>query len=148
MQITDPVFKKLETLSEQINQKFKKQGIVIPFRNDDGSVVIGKFTITKKGNQYQILNKYGETVLSNINLPQTAAIIANDLELGKLVNQAIVYADSQYGFAEFEEILYRNRISNKKNAETYWLKSKTKQERKEYFRRTVISHFEKLIKFA
>ena len=38
MQITDPVFKKLETISQQIKSQFKRKGLVIPLENNDGTI--------------------------------------------------------------------------------------------------------------
>ncbi len=150
MQITDPVFRKLETISNQVKQQFKKKGLVIPLENNDGSISVGHYRILKKNSFYQIVNNYEEVIFDQINLPQTAILTANSLALGKIVDQTIIITDKLYGFADFEQTLFRKRIqkNNKKQIDEYVLKERAKKQKKDSCRQLIVDRFEDLLKFA
>lgn len=149
-QISDPIFRKLETISNQVKEKFKKKGLIIPFENDDGSISVGRYSISKKDGLYQIKNHYGEIVIDQINLPQTAIITANSLALNKIVDQNIIIADKLYGFADFEQTLFQRRIQKSKQnkIEDYLIKEKIKRLKKESYKQQIVNRFEDLLKFA
>lgn len=151
--IPETVYNKFAKLSDEIKREFRKKGFVIPTTNDDGSIRLGVFVVVKTNNGfYQIEDTKGRVIVENINLPQTAIIIANDLALGRIVNSDLLKKDQMYGYALFEEQLH------KKSAEKYKLKNldqsvlrTTKQliskGKKDYFKSEIVKHFEKLRKF-
>ena len=56
---------------------------------------------------YSILNYCNDVVVDYINLPQSAALLANRLALGKYMDDNILIADRSYGHALFEEELHK-----------------------------------------
>jgi hypothetical protein len=151
--IPDTVYNKFAKLSDEIKREFRRKGFVIPTTNDDGSIRVGLFNVVKNKNGfYQVEGINGRVVVDNINLPQTAAIVANDLALGRILDSMLIKKDQMYGYALFEEQLH------KKSAEKYRSKNldqsvlrTTKQlmskQKKDYFKQEISKHFEKLRKF-
>ena len=152
-QINSNVYKKLQIVSDQVKQELQKKGVASPIRNNDGSIALGSYTITKRNGFYVILDYSKEVVVDQINLPQTAAILANNLALGKWIDEKILRSDRQYGYAEFEETLHLRMAENnlKKNvdrADMLYTKGKIKHAKKEYFKLEILRSFEKLRNFA
>lgn len=147
--INSEVYKKLENLSNQVEQRLKKDGLAVPVQNDDGSIQVGQYCITKLDGFYKITRR-DEIIADKINLPQTAAIIANDLALGKFFDATILNLDRSYGYAEFEERLHRLHAERhiKKNidhAEILFTKSIIKKQKKEAYKKDILKQFEKLL---
>lgn len=151
--LTDDVYDKVVILAKKVKENLRKQGIVVPIDNPNGTVQIGTFLISKTQNgEFSISDHHGDMIVDNINLPQTAAIIANDLALGRFLNQELLKEDRNYGFALFEENLYQQIIGKKSRAnklsldrydliQTKCLISKSKRER---HKQSIIRRFEKL----
>lgn len=97
------LFKNVEKIAHKVKQDFKQKGIVIPTRDKNGNVVIGKYTIIKDSGLYDIVDLRGSKVLTCINLVETAILIANDLALGKFIDQNLVDSDKWYGYKYFTE---------------------------------------------
>jgi len=89
-----------------------------------------------------------------INLPQTAAVLANNLALGQWTDQNLITLDRKYGYALFDEeshersIKRNNRQKNWDKSEIIHEKSRVARQRKEYYRKEILSSFNKLIKLA
>jgi len=147
------LYKKIEVLSNEVKRTLRKKGIVIPLRNNDGSVNVGFYKIVKTDYGYSILDRAGEPIIERINLPQTAVILANDLALGRFRNDIILNHDRYYGYAEFEEQL-QTRIASKKgpkSLETYEIvttKANIARAKKALHRRSLVSSYQKLIKLV
>jgi hypothetical protein len=151
--IPTDIYKKIEFLSNEVKQNLKKKGIIIPSKNDDGSVNIGFYKIVKTDYGYSILDKFGEAVIERINLPQSAVVLANDLALGRFKNDNILNHDRYYGYAAFEEELHSKIASKKSNKsrDTYEIvstKASIARAKKETHRRTLLSSYQKLIKLV
>jgi hypothetical protein len=150
--ISDSLYRKLEVVSNQVKKQFRNKGIVIPIKNDDGSISLGNYTIVKENNFYKILNYAQETVVENINLPQTAAVLANNLALGKFIDIQILNIDRKYGYAEFEEQLSTRLLKKSKNNLVLYdlslANGREKQAKKEFYRQEIQRSFEKLRKFV
>ena len=100
------IFEKLEKLAYNINNKFKDSGIVLPYI--DGDIVIGNYKISKSHEGfYCIKNMNNDVIFDRLNLPQTAILIANDLSLGKWLNQRLFNDDKNYGYCIFEKDLFQ-----------------------------------------
>ena len=145
MKQTPDLYKKIVQLSNEVKQELRKKGLVVPNRNKDGSITLGSFTIVKdKENFYNILDKNGSSVLRNINLPQSAVLLANSLALGKQIDHSIVSKDRSYGFAVFEETLTKKAASKSSNLEKWDImttKNMIAQAKKNYYKEQIVSSF-------
>jgi hypothetical protein len=155
MKITsDEIYLKIQQISTDVKEKLKRQGIVVPVKKRDGSIQIGSYSIRKDGNGfYSIMDFRNEVIISRINLPQTAAIQANRLALGKYIDDAILQADTKYGHAYFDEELHTHlagRCLQKKDldkAEMMYTKSNIAKYKKNQYMHEVRKSFEKLMRF-
>lgn len=146
MKQTPDLYKKIVQLSNEVKQELRKKGLVVPNRNKDGSITLGSFTIVKdKENFYNILDKNGSCVLRNINLPQSAVLLANSLALGKQIDYSIVSKDRSYGFAVFEETLTK-RAAGKSSSLEKWdimtTKNMIAQAKKNYYKEQIVLSFQ------
>jgi hypothetical protein len=154
-QTPDDIYKKVKQLGLDVKEQLKRQGIIVPTKTPDGSIRVGYYTIKKnKTGFYSILNYSNEAVVEFINLPQTAAMLANRLALGKYLDNELLDADRRYGHALFEEELHltlaeRNLKSNNVDrADVLFTKFKIAKHRKEQHRKTIIIGFDKLMRFS
>ena len=151
--IPNDLYEKIERVSDKIRADFHQRGIVIPVKNIDGSINIGRFRVVNQHTGfYAVYNNKDEIVVDSINLPQTAALIANDLALGRILDTRMVAQDREYGYALFKETLYNRRIKDTKiNFESFELakmKESIAKNRKEIFHRGIVQRFEKLRKLV
>jgi len=147
------LYNKIQKLSHNVRQDLQKKGIVIPSKNRDGSISVGYFTIVKTQAGYAILDPLQDPVVDHINLPQTAIIVANGLALGKYKDDAIINSDRQYGYALFDEELHLRAIatSKKKTLEHYELmttKAEIAKSKKEFYKKTLLNRYAKLIQLV
>lgn len=147
------VYKTLETVSKTVKKDLQKRGFVIPTKNQDGSLNLGNFKITKKGDFFVIYDNQNKVIVDGINLPQSAILLANTLTVKRFIDDRILSADRNYGYAEFEENLYKQQANKilKKDAERSKIilsKSKTQKYKKESCRKEIVKQFEKLQRFA
>jgi hypothetical protein len=155
MKITsDEIYLKIQQISTDVKEKLKRQGIVVPVKKRDGSIQIGSYSIRKDGNGfYSIVDFRNEVIINRINLPQTAAIQANRLALGKYIDDDIMQADTKYGHAHFDEELHTHlaeRSLSKKDldkAEMMYTKSTIARHKKNQQMFEVKKSFEKLMRF-
>ena len=146
------LYRKIQQLSFEVKEELRKKGVVAPMKNDDGSIGIGPFKIVKTGEGYSILNNRNEIVEDNINLPQTAVLLANDLALGRFRDNTVISNDRKYGYALFEEQLH-TRIKTRKNSTiTYFdvslAKASEARSKKEYYKRDLLNKYEKLMRLV
>ena len=150
----DQLYTKIQRLSNEVKKEFRKKGIVLPKQHNDGSISIGRYRILRHQNTfYSISDHTGEIVVDKINLPQTAALLANGLELGRWIDDALLQKDRAYGYALFEETLYRKHAdSNMKKdldrAQVMLTKSQLNRFKKESCKRDILQSFEKLRKIV
>jgi len=150
-QVKDEIYKKIETVAKSVKHELQKKGFVIPVKNDDGSVTLEGYTIRKDLNGfYSIYNSREEVVVDKINLPQTAAVLANGLALGKWLDDKILKVDRTYGHKMFENVLCsklaKKNLSEKniERAEILYTKAAIAKAKTEQVKREVIQSFEKL----
>lgn len=109
------LIQKIEYLSKKVKADLRKKGVIVPIANPDNSISLGSYRIIKQINGFYAVVDYGnEIVVDNINLPQTAVLIANGLALGKFLNKQLVEKDKFYGYAAFEEDLTKRAIHKRK----------------------------------
>jgi hypothetical protein len=152
--IPEFVYNKFSVLSDEIKKEFRRKGFVIPTTNDDGSIRLGVFNVVKTNSGfYQIQDIKGKLVIDNINLPQTAVILANDMALGRIMNSDLIKKDQMYGYAFFEEQLHKKsaekyRANNIDQSVLRTTKQLISKGKKDYFKNEIVRHFEKLRKFV
>jgi hypothetical protein len=147
--ITNDLYKKIIHISKDVKNNLQKRGLAIPVQNDDGSTSFGYFVVRRDINGLYNIFDYGNyPVVSGINLPQTAIILANNLALGKFLDSDLVKLDRQYGYTLFEEMLYQRRSINKKTStdkkDLAFAKVSVLKNKKDLYRKQIISRFEKL----
>lgn len=115
--LTEDLVKKLAQLSRDVKQKLYKEGLVIPVKNKDGSISFGAYRVLRDSSGYYTIVDYdNEVVVGQINLPQTALVVANGMALGRYRDTALINEDKGYGYADFEEQLYKRNMSKKDNS--------------------------------
>lgn len=152
--IPDHLFKKLEQVGNEVKDSLRRKGIVIPVENEDGSISIGSYTIIKNDQGFYSILDYSNTpVIGNINLPQTAALLANGLALGKFMDFQLVDEDRRYGYALFEENLHKRNLQKKRRRDPDYIdmvstKCLIAQAKKNRYKRGIDNSFEKLRKLV
>jgi hypothetical protein len=145
------LYKKIEQVSKEVKKDLFRKGIIVPVKNKDGSIRVGKFRIVKNDNGcYSIRNFANDVVVDNINLPQTAAVVANGLALGKFKDDKLIDADQNYGYAMFDEMIHKRAVERSKNKslehfELMMTKCTIAKARKEYYKSDVVRSFQKLV---
>lgn len=152
--IPSDLFKKIVRLSEDVKRDLKNQGIVVPTENNDGSISVGAYKIIKNSNgYYSVVDHKNDELVGDINLPQTAVIVANNLALGKFKDLKVIETDKHYGYALFDELLHKKAVekSSKKSLEYFDLmltKCLIARAKKENYKKDLILSYKKLIKLA
>ena len=113
--IPDKVLLKFEALAKDVFSDLKRKGHVVPMQDENGSIKFEDFTVRKQNNFYRIVGKNGTRIAENINLPQTAVLLAHDLALGKILDSSIITIDKEYGYRLFDEEVYASAANRKKN---------------------------------
>lgn len=101
------VYNRIVNLTQKVCEDFKKRGIAIPIRDKKGNIKVGKYLIVRNSEgQYKIVNDRFEILYNNINLPQTAILVANSLATNQNVNKEVLRQDLVYGTKMFDDINY------------------------------------------
>ena len=142
---------RVEKLARKVKEDLRQSGFVIPVNNRDGSISVDNYRIVKdKSGFYSIRDRDNDLVVKQINLPQTAAVLANKLALGRGIDDEILKNDREYGFNSFEESLSKKISENsvvKKDydrAELMTTKLMIASYRKNEAKKKIIYSFEKL----
>jgi hypothetical protein len=147
--IPDNVYTEFESIAKRVIGNLKNRGHIVPSQQSDGSIKFEKFTVFRnKDGLYSVTGTsivYQET----LNLPQSAALIANDLALGKIQDTKIIELDRDYGFKLFEEQLYQQASKRKKNTldQVIFYETRSQQARaqKDALKNRILKSFKKLI---
>jgi hypothetical protein len=151
-EITEDLYSKIEKLTVQVRKDLYSKGLVIPVKNKNGSISVGRYTIKKtNSNFYIIVDHSGEIIVDQLNLPHTAAVLANGLALGKYLDKDLVQTDRYYGFALFEEQLHQRAVerSAKKSLDYFDImlsKRVLNCAKKELYKQDIMKRFDKLKK--
>jgi hypothetical protein len=119
---TTQLYKKIEELSQGVKKDLRNKGLVIPTKQEDGSVKFSDYIVVKTDKTYAITNIKGAVVIDEINLVQTAILLANNLALGKYLDTEIVALDRQYGFNNFEDDQF-TRVINTAISQKDWVRA-------------------------
>ena len=144
------IYSKLQQINENVKQGLKRKGIVVPKKNADGSISVGKFRIIRSDQFYTILDYNEDVLYSGINLPQTAALLANELAVRHFIDKTILDIDRKYGHAVFEESnhckLLNKKSLNPEIKDIIRSKIDLARARKSYYRHEIEEGFRKLIR--
>ena len=149
--ISEELYGRIRKVSDSVRRELYQKGLVVPVRNNDGTISIGSFTIVKENDgSFSILDFSDEVVIHGINLPQTAILVSNKLALGLYKDSELLEIDRRYGSADFEEQLYKRALSRKADSviSLYVTKYDDAKHKKTEHKRTIIRSFEKLIKLV
>lgn len=148
------IYQKIQELDDKVKEDLRKKGIIVPAKKEDGSIQIGRFTIKRNlDGFFSIVDYRKEKVLDNINLPQTAAIIANKLALGKFYDKELLAADQSYGHAVFDEMIHKKLVEKSlkekdiERADLMLTKLRIAKDRKEHYSLIVKKSFANLLRF-
>ena len=144
---------KMEKVANAVISDLKRKGYVVPVKNPDGSIQYDKYLVTKTHDGfYQVTNKTGKVYADNLNLPQTAAVLAHSMALGNLPDEKLVTLDKNYGYRAFDEDLYRaacHRSNNDVDLKIlYQTRYEIAKQRKNQFKSQIMKSFRKLIAIA
>ncbi len=147
------VFTRVEVIAKTVITKFKNKGYVIPTEDSDGTVRFDNYLVKKeKTGFYSVKHANGKTLADNINLPQTAALIANDVALGKIVDNKLLDLDRDYGYKIFDRDLFKRSYNRKKITLDQRIYYKTRMdqasEKAKYIKSSIDRSFLKLSRIA
>ncbi len=109
------LFNKVENVAKTVLNDLRKKGYVVPTKVDNNVIDFDGFKVGKDiENTYYIVNQRYDITIRYINLPQTAALLANRLALGKGVDNTILNDDRTYGFRQFDMQRYKQSMSKVK----------------------------------
>jgi hypothetical protein len=151
IQLSTQLYKKLVNLTRSTKNSLRVKGIAIPSKIDDNNIKIGDYVIVKNTeNYYSVLDQNRSIVYDQINLPQTAIILANALAVGKKPELAIIEQDSRYGFNIFNTQNY-SRLAKSLSKKGDWdrydsilIKKESSKEKADVARNYIVRTFEKL----
>jgi len=148
--ISEKIYKEVKKIALEVKTNLRRNGFVIPTVLKDGSINVDGYLIVKTDNFYEIKNIKNQSIVDSINLPQTAALLANDLALGKWLDTDLVARDRYYGYKNFEEQLTKKSALRylKRNdldrAELMFTKWKIAKSQALVTKNDIIANFEKL----
>ncbi len=153
MVISDSLLQKLFLLNNEVQKSLKKKGFNSAKKLEDGSIQVGKFTIKKCNNGFfSVLDQNHYIILDKINLPHTAAILANKLACGKWTDREILDLDRKYGHYSFVEELYTEQMKKSKKdydkLDILSEKQKIARIKKAMYKKQIQIGFDKLFKIA
>lgn len=151
--LTDELLNKLIQLDREVKNRLRLKGLVVPIKNKNGSIKFDAFTVVKdRDGFYSVLDHANEPIVERINLPQTAVLTANNLALGRYKDSDLINSDRRYGYADFEEQLYKKAMAGVgKSLDHFDLsleKYNTAHLKKKMYRHEVMKSFEKLSKLV
>ena len=143
------LFNKVENLAHTVLEDLKKKGYVVPTRVDSKTISFHGYVVGQDDEGfYYIKNSKNFTDIRKINLPQTAAVVANDLALGKALVGKLLDSDRMYGYKMFDQEVYKRCMKrHKSDIDKYCLYQTRLQDAKKIansHKQAIINSFEKL----
>jgi hypothetical protein len=144
---------KIQKVAKSVILDLKKKGHIVPIKKEDGTIQYENFFVLKNDKGfYQVKNKYGRIYADNINLPQTAALLAHSLALGKSLDEKLIEIDKNYGYRAFDEDVFKaaqHRNSNDIDLKIFYqTRYDIARQKKNQFRSQIMSSFRKLTSIA
>lgn len=112
----DPdLFLKIENTARTVIDSLKKKGYVVPTSLPGNRVNFNGFIVGRDKEGYYIQNPRTDTLINRINLPQTAAVVANSLALGKYKIENILSQDRRWGYRDFDMMVFKRAMERTRN---------------------------------
>jgi hypothetical protein len=147
--IPEDLYNKIQKISENVRKELRSKGLVVPVQNSDGTVGIGPFSIKRdQYGYYAILDHTNDPIITGINLPQTAILVANRMALSYYRDDALLADDRRYGYADFEEALYKRGSKDLDRYGVYLSKYSQSRLKKQTYKRSITNSFQKLVKLV
>ena len=146
--IPEDFYKKILKINKRVRGELQSKGLVVPVENNDGSISIGPYSIAKDSNgHYNILDHWNDVVVKGINLPQTAIIVANKMALSHNRDDKLLDIDRKYGYADFEETLYKRNMptTTYDRFDVYVSKYNQAHHKRKEYKNTITNSFQKLV---
>lgn len=149
-QLSDPkLFTKVETLAHVVISELKQKGYIVPTKVGKNIVSFDGYIVGKDTDGfYFIKNARTFTDIQRINLPQTAAVVANNLALGRVLTEKLIEADRMYGYKLFDQEIYKRCMKRSKgDVDKYCFYETRLEDAKkmaEQHKRDIVNSFEKL----
>lgn len=152
--ISDNLYQKIQQLDQSVKETLRRQGVVVPVKSKNGNIQVGSYYIKKNDSGfYSIVDQRDDSIVSGLNLPQTAVILANSLALGKWIDSRMLQIDRKYGHEMFDEQLHVHLAEkniakrNLDQAELMYTKSYIAKTKKDRHKKVILNSFDKLIRF-
>ena len=147
--IDHKLFTRVESVAKTVLDNLKRKGLVVPNKVGRNTFNFNGFIVGKdSAGAYYIRHPLRELNIEGINLPQTAAILANQLGLGRNTDTQILNNDRAYGFREFDkQIFQRAMIRHKNNIDQfiyYESRYKIASDQSAEHKKQITNSFEKL----
>jgi hypothetical protein len=151
MQIDHQLYKKIIDLAYEVKENFRERGYVLPSSDSQGRIRIGNYFISRENTGFYTVSDTRNNILyKQINLPQTAALVANSLALRSAEETKFLEYDRDYGYYAFENDNYQ-RLSQVYLKNRDWAryealetKQESAQEKAEQAKHMILAYFEKL----
>lgn len=148
--LSDRLFEKVKNVAKSVKEELRLKGIVLPHQEPDGTYSFDGICVKKDSTGfYKITDKSGKLIVNNINLPQTAALIANGLALGKLLDTSLLNTDANYGYKLFDYDVYKHAAERNRKKDVdkfiyYDTRCKIANAQRKQYKETILKQFEKL----
>ena len=146
----DPsLFIKVEKIAKTVIDSLKKKGYVVPSSLSNNRVNFDGYIVGRdREGFYYISNPRKDILIDKINLPQTAAVVANNLALGRNNIENLLDQDKYFGFRDFDTLIFKRAMDrNTQDIDqfAYWQTryNDAKYQAKSH-RSTIVNSFEKL----
>lgn len=115
------LFNKVEKVASTVLQDLRAKGYIVPTKLDNNRVSFEGYIVGRdKNGFYYIEHNTRFLNLKNINLAQSAILIANCLALGRIKYDQIIEDDMIYGYRTFDqEVFKRGMEKSKADADRY-----------------------------
>lgn len=111
--LSNKIYQKIQHINRDVKDNLRRKGFIYPVKKSDGTVVVGNYLIKKNSNNFfDIFDKNQTIILQDINLAESAILIANELALTNCVNSVKINVDRQYGYTMFDIKRYDHSIKS------------------------------------
>jgi hypothetical protein len=146
----DPaLFNKVERVAKTVLDSLKKKGYIVPSSLSNNRVNFDGYIVGRDDEgYYYITNPETSLLIDKINLPQTAAVVANNLALGRYNIESLLDQDKHFGFRDFDTLIFKRAMDrSKRNIDqfAYWqTRYNTARQQAKSHKSTIVNSFEKL----
>lgn len=143
------IFSKVQQVANSVKQNLRDKGYIIPVKEKDGSINFEGIHVRKiKNTFYSVYDKTEHPIIENLNLLETAVVLANNAALGRFLDMKIVEADKQYGYHSFKLDVFTARFNNAEKMTDTWVYYETRRnkasENTQKYKQIVYNSFNKL----